>query len=89
MDVGEGGDKIKLLDEILQNIVNYSKYYFSILAFTDFKKIFNKNIFSHFNQILEIVSIYNNHSNKNESILRMKTTSNEKSLMFDSILENV
>ena len=88
MDIEEE-DKIKLLDEILQNIINFSKYYFSILAFTDFKKIFNKNIFSHFNQILEIDSIYNNKSNKNESILHMKTTSTEKSLMLDSILEIV
>ncbi|MDQ6723341.1 MAG: hypothetical protein M3Z01_03640 [Thermoproteota archaeon] len=88
MDIEEE-DKIKLLDEILQNIINFSKYHFSILAFTDFKKTFNKNIFSHFNQILEINSIYNNKSNKNESILHMKTMSTEKSLMLDSILEIV
>lgn len=80
-------DKIKILDEILQNISNLSKNYFSILAFTDFNKAFNKNIFSHFNQILEIDSIYNNKSNKNESILHIKTTFTEKSLMFDSISE--
>ena len=41
-------DKIKCLDEILQNIISLSKYYFSILVFTDFKKTFNKNIFSGF-----------------------------------------
>jgi hypothetical protein len=80
-------DKIKILDEILQNISNLSKNYFSILAFTDFKKAFNKNIFSHFNQILEIDSIYNNKSNKNESILHIKTTFTKKSLVFDSISE--
>ncbi len=82
-------DKIKILDEILQNISKLSKNYFSILAFTDFKKAFDKNIFSHFNQILEIDSIYNNKSNKNESILHIKTTFTEKSLIFDSISETI
>ncbi len=82
-------DKIKLFDEVLQNISNLSKNYFSILAFTDCRNTFNKNIFSHFNQILEIDSIYNNKSNKNESILRIKTTTTEKSLMLDSISEIV
>jgi hypothetical protein len=81
-------DKIKVLNEILQNITNFSKYYFSILAFTDFRKIFNKNIFSHFNQILEIVSsIYNNKNNKNQSILHMRRISDEKSLMLNSTIE--
>jgi hypothetical protein len=80
-------DKIKILDEILQNISNLSKNYFSILAFTDFNKTINKNIFSHFNQILEIDSIYSNKSNKNELILHIKTTFTEKSLMLDSISE--
>jgi hypothetical protein len=80
-------DKIKLLDEILQNITNFSKHHFSILAFTDFRKIFNKNIFSHFNQILEISSIDNNKSNKNQSILHMRRMSDEKSLMLNSTIE--
>jgi hypothetical protein len=71
----------------LQNISNLSKNYFPVLAFTDFNKTFNKSIFSHFNQILEIDSIYSNKSNKNESILHIKTTFTEKSLMFDIISE--
>ncbi|MBA3749328.1 MAG: hypothetical protein H0X03_00235 [Nitrosopumilus sp.] len=82
-------DKIKILDEILKNIINLSKHYFAIFVFTDFKKTFNKNIFSHFNQILEIVNTYNNKNNKKESIIHMKTTSTEKSLMLDSILKIV
>lgn len=87
IDIGE--DKIKLLDEILQNITNLSKYYFSILAFTDSRKIFNKNIFSHFNQILEIVSTHDNKSNKNQSILYMRRISYEKSLIFDNTIKIV
>jgi hypothetical protein len=79
-------DKIKLLEEILQNIANFSKYHFSILAFTDFRKIFNKNIFSHFNQILEIVNNYNNKNNKNQLIFHMRRISDEKSLMLNSTI---
>ena len=87
--IGIGEDKIKLLEEILQNITNFSNYYFSILAFTDSSKIFNKNIFSHFNQTLEIVSTHNNKSNKNQSILYMRRMSCEKSLMFNNTIEIV
>jgi len=82
-------DKIKLLDEILQNMISFSRYCFSILAFTDFRNILNKSIFSRFNQILEIVSIDNNQKNDNKTMLHMKTTHTKKSLISDSILEIV
>jgi hypothetical protein len=82
-------DKIKCLEEILQNIISLSKYYFSILVFTDFKKTFNKNIFSGFDHMLEIVSIYSNKNKKNEPVLQMKTASTEKSLILDDVLESV
>jgi hypothetical protein len=87
--VDDQEDKIKILDEILKNIINLSNHYFSILAFTDLRKTFNKNIFSHFNQILEIDNIYNNKNNKKELVIHMKTTSAEKSVMLDSILKIV
>lgn len=82
-------DKIKLLDEILQNITSISKYCLSILAFTDFRNIFNKSISSCFNQILEIDNIHNNQKSNNKTIFNMKTTHAKKSLIFDSILEIV
>jgi hypothetical protein len=82
-------DKVKCLDKILQNIISISKHYLSILAFTGFKKTFNKNIFSGFDHILEIVNGYGNKNNKNEPVLHMKTTSTEKSLMLDNVLESV
>jgi hypothetical protein len=81
-------DKIKLLNEVLHSIINFSKHYFSILAFTNFRKIFNKIIFSNFNQILEIDSIHNSKKNKNKTILHMKTIYAKKSLALDSILGN-
>jgi len=82
-------DKIKCLDEILQNIISLSKHHFSILVSTDFKKTFSKNIFSGFDHVLEIVSTYSNKNKKNEPVLHMKTTYTEKSLTLDSILESV
>ena len=82
-------DKVKSLDEILQSIISISKHYLSILAFTGFKKTFNKNIFSGFNHTLEIVSGHNNKNNKKEPVLYMKTTSTQKSLMLDNVLESV
>ena len=82
-------DKTKCLDEILQNIISISKHYLSILAFTGFKKTFNKSIFSGFNHILEIVSGYSNKNNKNEPVLHMKTASAEKLLRLDNVLESV
>jgi hypothetical protein len=82
-------DKLKCLDKILQNIISISKHHLSILAFTGFKKTFNKNIFSGFSYTLEIVSDYSNKNNKNEPVLHMKTTSTEKSLMLDNVLESV
>ena len=81
-------DKVKSLDEILQSIISISKHYLSILAFTGFKKAFNKNIFSGFNHTLEIVSDYSNKNNKNEPVLYMKTTSTERSLTLDNVLES-
>ncbi len=85
-DVKEG--KTKLLNEVLQCMINFSKDHFSVLAFTNFRKIFSKNILSHFNQILEIVRIHDNKKNKNETILHLKTIHAKKSLALDSILEN-
>ena len=82
-------DKVKSLDEILQSIISISKHYLSILAFTGFKKTFNKNIFSDFDHMLEIVSIYSNKNKKNEPVLHMKTASTEKSLILDDVLESV
>ena len=82
-------DKVKCLDEISQSIISISKHHLSILAFTGFKKAFNENIFSGFNHTLEIVNGHSNKNNKNESVLYMKTTSAEKSLMLDNVLESV
>jgi hypothetical protein len=87
-DINE--DKIKLLGEILQGIVDFSKHGFSILAFTDFSNMFDKSIFSHFNQILEIVSApYDDEKNSGRTILHMRTSHAKKSLTLDSILEVV
>jgi hypothetical protein len=84
------GDKTKLLGEMLQAMINFSIQYFSILAFTDFSNIFDKIIFSHFNQIIEIVSIpHDNEKSNSKTILYMKTSHAKKSLALDSILEIV
>ena len=82
-------DKIKRLDETLQNIIRLSRHYLSTLAFTGFKKTFNKDIFSGFDHILEIVSMYSNKNNTNEPVLHMKTSSTEKSLTLGNVLESV
>jgi hypothetical protein len=82
-------DKIKRLDKTLQNIISLSKHHLSVLAFTGFKKTFNKTIFSGFDHILEIVSMYSNKNNKNEPVLHMKTSSTGKSLMLGNIFESV
>ena len=81
-------DKTKLLDEMLQNIVNFSKDHFSVIAFTNLRKVFSKSIFSHFNQILEIASTHDNKKNKNETVIHMKTIHGKKSLALDCISEN-
>ncbi len=84
-DVKEG--KTKLLNEMLQNMINFSKDHFSVIAFTNLK-VFSKSIFSHFNQILEIDSIHDNKKNKNETVIHMKTIHAKKSLALDCISEN-
>ena len=58
-------------------------------AFTGFKKTFYKDIFSGFDHILEIVSMYSNKNNTNEPVLHMKTSSTEKSLTLGNVLESV
>ena len=85
-DVKEG--KTKLLNEMLQNMINFSKDHFSVIAFTNLRKVFSKSIFSHFNQILEIDSIHDNKKNKNETVIHMKTIHGKKSLALDCISEN-
>ena len=82
------GDKTKLLNEMLQNMINFSKDHFSVIAFTNLRKVFSKSIFSHFNQILEIASSHDNKKNKNETVIHMKTIHGKKSLALDCILEN-
>jgi hypothetical protein len=82
------GGKAKLLNEMLQNMINFSKDHFSVLAFTNLRKIFSKSIFSHFSQILEIDCIHDNKKNKNETVIHMKTIHAKKSLALDCILED-
>jgi hypothetical protein len=84
-DVKEG--KTKLLNEMLQNMINFSKDHFSVIAFTNLRKVFSKSIFSHFNQILEIDSIHDNKKNKNETVIHMKTIHARKSLSLECISE--
>jgi hypothetical protein len=78
----------KLLNEMLQNMIKFSKDHFSVLAFTNLRKVFSKSIFSHFNQILEISCIHDNKKNKNETVIHMKTIHAKKSLTLEGILEN-
>ncbi len=85
-DVTEG--KTKLLNEVLQSMINFSKDHFSVLAFTNLRKVFSKSIFSHFNQILEIASIHDNKKNKNETVLHMKTIHSKKSFTLGCISES-
>ena len=84
-DVKKG--KTKLLNQMLQNMINFSKDHFSVIAFTNLRKVFSKSIFSHFNQILEIASIHDNKKNKNETVIHMKTIYAKKSLALECISE--
>ena len=85
-DVKEG--KTKLLNEMLQSMISFSKDHFSVLAFTNLRKVSSKSIPSRFNQTLEIDSIHGNKKNKNEIVLHMKTIHAKKSLTLECILEN-
>ncbi len=82
------GGKTKLLNEMLQNLIDFSKDHFSVLAFTNLRKVSSKSIFSHFSQVLEIDSTHDNKKNKNKTVLHMKTIHAKKSLALDCTLED-
>ncbi len=69
-------------------MINFSKDHFSVLAFTNLRKVSSKSIPSRFNQTLEIDSIHDNKKNKNETVLHMKTIHAKKSLTLECILES-